>query len=72
MPSWLLPILQAFGPMVVKFALNYLNAKYPGLSEVLKEILKYIESSPDKSLAVRDVKATLHTTAVLPSLKKEA
>jgi hypothetical protein len=72
MPSWLLPILQLFGPAVVKFALGYLNSKYPGLSEVLKEILKYIETSNDKALAVNDVKQTLYTSAVLPSVKKDS
>lgn len=72
MPSWLLPILQIFGPAVVKFAIGYLNTKYPGLSEILKEILKYIESAPDKSVAINDVKNTLYTTATLPSLKKDA
>lgn len=72
MPSWLLPILQAFGPMVVKFALGYLNSKYPGLSEVLKDILKYIESEPNKREAVSQVQKTLYTTAVLPSVKKDS
>ena len=72
MPSWLLPILQIFGPAVVKFALGYLNSKYPGLSDILKEIIKYIDSEPDKREAISQVQKTLYTTAVLPSVKKDS
>lgn len=72
MPSWLLPLLQAFAPAVVKFSLKLLEGKYPGIKEILEEIIKYIESSPNKAMAVQDVQKTLYTTAVLPSVKKDS
>lgn len=71
MPSWLLPLLQAFAPAVIKFALKLLEGKYPGIKDILEEIIKYIESAPDKSGAVSNVQQALYTTATLPSLKKD-
>lgn len=70
MPSWLLPLLNALGPVVVKWALSFLEKKYPGVAPLLKEILKYIAAEPDKEVAVRQVKDSLYTTAHLPEIKK--
>ena len=70
MPGWLLPILNALGPIVLKWALKFLESKYPGLSPVIKDILKFIESEPDKRVAVDEVKKVLYTTAKLPDTVK--
>lgn len=66
MPSWLIPILNALGPIALKWALKWLETKYPGLSPIIKDILKFIESEPDKREAVTRVNDSLHTTAKLP------
>ena len=70
MPSWLLPLLNAFGPIIVKWALSFLEKKYPGVSPLLKQILKYISEEPDKEVAVNQIKDSLFTTAHLPDTKK--
>lgn len=66
MPSWLLPILNALGPLILRWALKFLEEKYPGLGPVLKEIISFIEKQPNKDAAVSRVKETLYTTATLP------
>lgn len=70
MPSWLIPILNALGPIALKWALNWLNSKYPGLGPVIKEILKFIETEPNKQVAVNQVKESLTSTARLPDTVK--
>lgn len=66
MPGWLIPILNALGPIALKWALKWLETKYPGFSPIIKDILNYIESEPDKKEAVHKVNDVLHTTARLP------
>lgn len=66
MPSWLIPILNALGPLILRWALNFLNSKYPGLGPIIKEIIQFIEREPDKNVAVDRVKETLHSSARLP------
>lgn len=70
MPSWLLPILNALGPVALKWALKWLESKYPGLSPVIKEILKFIASEPDKEIAVNQVKESLTSSVHLPDTVK--
>lgn len=66
MPGWLIPILNALGPVVLKWALQYLNQKYPGLSPIIKNILEFIDGQPNKQEAVNEVQKVLYTTAKLP------
>jgi len=66
MPSWLIPILNALGPIALKWALKWLEAKYPGLGPVIKEILKFISEEPNKEEAVTRVKESLHSSVHLP------
>lgn len=70
MPGWLIPILNALGPIALKWALKWLEAKYPGLSPVIKDILKFIDGEQNKEVAVNQVKESLFTTAHLPDTLK--
>lgn len=72
MPAFLMPLLRLFGPMLVSAAVNYLEKKYPGMKEVLNQILDYIKQEANKEVAVKNVRESLHTTAVLPSLKQNS
>lgn len=66
MPSWLLPVINALGPTLLKMALKLLNSKYPGLSPIINEVLKWIDGEPNKEVAVTTFKDCLRTTARLP------
>lgn len=70
MPGWLIPILNALGPIFLKWALKFLESKYPGLGPVIKEILKFIEGEPDKQEAVTMVKESLTSSVHLPDTVK--
>ena len=70
MPAWLIPILNALGPIALKWALKWLESKYPGLGPVIKEILNFIKAEPDKEIAINQVRDSLYTTAHLPDTVK--
>lgn len=70
MPGWLLPILNALGPIALKWALKWLESKYPGLAPIIKNILDFVDGQPDKEIAVKEVKDVLYTTASLPDTLK--
>lgn len=70
MPTWLIPILNALGPVALKWALKWLESKYPGLAPVIKDILRFIDGEPNKEVAVSQVKDSLFTTAHLPDTVK--
>lgn len=70
MPTWLIPILNALGPVALKWALKWLEAKYPGLSPVIKEILNFIDGQPNKEVAVNQVKESLTSSVHLPDTVK--
>lgn len=70
MPAFLMPLLRLFGPQLVSAALAFLEKKYPGIKEVIVTILDYLKIESNKTEAVKNVKASLYTSAVLPSLKK--
>ena len=71
MPAFLMPLLRLFGPQLVKAAVAFLEKKYPGISEVISTILEYLKLESNKEEAVKNVRASLYTNAVLPSLKKD-
>lgn len=56
MPVWLLAILNMFAPIIVKWAIHLLEKKYPGLGDILKTILDYIDSHPNPPVAVNDLR----------------
>lgn len=66
MPGWLIPILNALGPIALKWALKWLEGKYPGLGPIIKEILQFIDGETDKKEAVTRVKDSLHSSVHLP------
>jgi len=70
MPSWLIPILNALGPVALKWALKWLESKYPGLGPVIKEILNFINAEPDKQQAVNQVRESLTSSVHLPDTVK--
>lgn len=70
MPTWLIPILNALGPVALKWALKWLEAKYPGLGPVIKEILNFINTEPDKQQAVNQVRESLTSSVHLPDTVK--
>lgn len=70
MPTWLIPILNALGPVALKWALKWLEAKYPGLAPIIKEILNFINAEPDKQAAVDQVKLSLTSSVHLPDTVK--
>jgi len=72
MPAFLMPLLRLFGPQLVKAALAFLEKKYPGIKEIILTILDYLKLEANKQEAVRNVRASLYTNAVLPSLKKDS
>jgi len=55
MPGWLVSLLQIFAPMVIKWALAFLEKKYPGISQQLQKILDYLDGHPDQEIAVKNV-----------------
>lgn len=70
MPAWLIPILNTLGPVALKWALKWLESKYPGLGPVIKEILTFISTEPNKQIAINQVRDSLYTTAHLPDTVK--
>jgi len=42
MPMWLIPVLRVLGPVALNLALKFLDAKYPGIRELIKKILGYV------------------------------
>ena len=70
MPSFLQPIISLMGPILFKLVLKYLDKKYPGLSPILKEVLKYIESQPSPAAGVEKFREVLTTSARLPDTVK--
>jgi len=70
MPGWLIPILNALGPIALRWALKWLESKYPGLGPVIKEILKYISEEPNKERAVNQVRESLTSSVHLPDTVK--
>lgn len=70
MPTWLVPILNALGPIFLKWALKFLESKYPGLAPIIKSIIDFIDGQPNKEIAVKEVDMVLHSTARLPDTVK--
>jgi hypothetical protein len=70
MPSFLSPIISLLGPVLFKLVLKYLDKKYPGLSPIIKEVLKYIESQPSPAAGVENFREVLTTSAKLPDTVK--
>jgi hypothetical protein len=70
MPKLLSPVISLFGPILFKLVLKYLDKKYPGLSPIIQEVLKYIESQPSPAAGVENFREVLTTSAKLPDTVK--
>lgn len=42
MPTWLIPILKLLGPVALRLALKFLESKYPGIKDLIDQIINYV------------------------------
>lgn len=56
MPAWILSLLNIFAPSVIKWAIALLEKQYPGLGDILQNILDYISNHPHPPTAVSDIR----------------
>ena len=58
MPTWLIPIIKLLGPIALRLALKFLESKYPGMKDLLDQIINYV-GDDNKEHSVESVKEAL-------------
>jgi len=58
MPTWLIPIIKLLGPIALRLALKFLESKYPGIKDLLDQIINYV-GDDNKEHSVESVKEAL-------------
>lgn len=66
MPVWLLSLLQIFAPLVVKWALAFLDKKNPGIAAEIQKIIDFLNGHPNPQSAIKDLKVAVSALRISP------